>query len=834
MLKKGKSFVLFLTGLLLVVLLAVPAYADGSFAIQKIEQTGADYVFLEWDAYDGADGYALYRSQEDEPFKLIKSVPSCSTYNYGLENGETYSYKVCPYRVLADGRKDYLTESEGVSLQIGVKTPTDLRASVCGKTSMSVSWNGDPLADNYLFYQSTDNKNWTLVKSVSGTSTVTYGLNEGETYFFRVKASRNINGTVRGSAYSDAVKCTMGIAAPGYLTIKSANTNSVELEWESVQGATGYRLYRAENDGEYKLVKTITGTTTKNYSLNQETTYTYRIAAIAEDGQNTFKSLYTYAEPIRLSLGQAEDLHVERLYSNGVCLRWDPVEGATGYRLYRTGEEGNSTLVKTVAENSTNTYSLTEGQCYSFSVKPICKSGAVTVNGGVCEEVKLFFTPLPTLTVTQQEVNKLRLSWNNVAGAEKYRLRFSQTGSAEKLEEVSSTDFEYELTGSNGLTVSLCAVKNGIESVGVSGSYTPVYEEPLSFAIANAVNATQISLAWEHADNAAQYEVQRFDPEENAFMTIGIYTDTSLVDTDVLAETAYQYRYRAGYGSGDNAFWGNWSEVVTVTTPGEPKYRALLIGEENYDTVLSGPINDIQAMSNMLSGMTAMDWEIYRQADATRDEIVSLISLAFAGAAGNDVSLFYYSGHGVTSSGDYYSGALVTVDYNYIPMQDLAELLSAVPGKVIVLLDSCGSGAAISGDSSSASTYAADHTPTFDPASFNAGVVQAFSQYNGTEQNKTAELATEKFYVLTSSAYEQNSRSVSINNIWGGAFTRAFVGGAGYDFNSQVWSGVMPADGDGDNCLTLQECYVYCRNQVSEYQDVQVYPLESSVRLLFK
>lgn len=834
MLKKGKSFVLFLTGLLLVVLFAVPAYADGNFAIQKIEQTGADYVFLEWDAYDGADGYALYRSQEDEPFKLIKSGPSCSTYNYGLENGETYSYRVCPYRVLDDGRKDYLTESEGASIQIGVKTPVDLCVSVCGKTSMSIGWHGDPLADYYLLYRSTDNINWTLIKSVSGMTTVTYGLKEGETYFFRVKAARNINGVVRYSAYSDATECTLGIAAPNYLTIKSANTNSVELEWERVQGATGYRLYRSENDGEYKLVKTITGITTKNYGLDPETTYTYRIAAIAEDGQNTFKSLYTYAEPIRLSLGQAENLHVERLYSNGVRLRWDPVEGATGYRLYRTGEEGNSTLVKTVAENSTNTYSLTEGQCYSFSVKPICKSNAVTINGSVCEEVKLFFTPLLTLTVTQQEVNKIRLCWSNVTGAEKYRLSFLQTGKTEKLEEVFGTEYEFEITDPNALTVSLCAVKSGIESARVSESYTPVYEETLSFAIAKAVDETRISLAWEPVDKAVQYEVQRFDPEGNTFVTLGICTDTSLVDADVLAGTAYQYRYRAGYGSGDDAFWGNWSEMMTVTTPREPHYRALLIGEENYDTVLNGPINDIKAMNNMLSGLTAMDWKIYPQADATRDEIVSLIALAFGDATENDVSIFYYSGHGVTGSGDYYSGALVTVDYSYIPMQDLAELLSAVPGKVIVLLDSCGSGAAISGGVSASSIYAADDTPAFDPASFNAEVIQAFSRYNGNEQNKSAELAAEKFYVLTSGAYEQNSRSVCINNIWGGVFTRAFVGCAGYDFNAKVWSESMPADGDGDNCLTLQECYIYCRNKASEYQDVQVYPFDSSVRVLFK
>ena len=176
----------------------------------------------------------------------------------------------------------------------------------------------------------------------------------------------------------------------------------------------------------------------------------------------------------------------------------------------------------------------------------------------------------------------------------------------------------------------------------------------------------------------------------------------------------------------------------------------------------------------------------------------------------------------------------MTVDYNYIPMQDLAELLSDVPGKVIVILDSCGSGAAISGGTEAASTYSADDISVFDPASFNTQVVQAFSQYNENEQTKSAELATSKFYVLTSSAYEQNSRSICIDNVWGGVFTRAFVGSVGYDYNSKSWNGSMNADENADDCVTLSECYVYCCSEASEYQDVQVYPLDSSVRLLYK
>ena len=824
----------FFIGLLLVVLLAVPAYASESFAILKLEQRGANYVFLEWDEYVGADGYAIYRSEDAEPFRLIKSVESCSTYNYSLENGKNYSYMVRPYQILEDGSRKYMAESESVSIQIGVKTPDNLNVTISGTGSMSVSWNGDPLADYYMLYRSTDNSNWTLVKSVYGVNTVTYGLTEGETYYFRVKAVRTINGVARYSNYSNSVGCTLGINAPGSLSVISANRNSVTLEWDSVVGATGYRLYRAEEDGEYVLVKTVTGTTTKNYNLSSDITYTYRIAAIMESETHTYKSNYTYSEPIRLALDPVENLCVEKYLSSGVSLTWDQVEGATGYRLYRTGEDGVARLVKTVSGNSTNTYSLVAGQCYGFSIKPICKSGAVTVNGSVCETVNIFFTTLPVLSVSQQEVNKVQLSWSSATDAESYSVSISQNGNTETAEVFVETEMEFGLAGSGEVSVSLQAVRGGIESAAVNTAFTPIYEGALSFSIADAIDETKISLAWEPAGNATRYEVQRFDETDNAFVTLSECTAESYNDVNVSGNTTYTYRYRVEYDFEGCTFWGNWSETVEVTTPSAPQYRALLIGEENYETVLNGPINDIEAMDNMLSGMTAMDWEVYLQADATRDEIVSLISLAFADASENDVSLCYYSGHGVTGSGDYYSGALMTVDYNYIPMQDLAELLSVVPGKVIVILDSCGSGAAISGGTESASTYSGDEVDVFDPTSFNTQVVQAFSQYNENEQIKSAELATDKFYVLTSSAYEQNSRSICIDNIWGGVFTRAFVGAVGYDYNSKSWNESMNADENADNCVTLNECYIYCCSEASEYQNVQVYPIDSSVRLLYK
>lgn len=799
----------------------VTAWADADPAITTLEQRGADYVYLAWEEWPGADGYALYRAQGQGEMRHLKDVSGCETYNYGLENGKSYTYAIWPYARQADGTRQYLAQGQACTIQIGVNTPENPRIQPSGETGAAISWDGDPLAAHYLLYRSTDGENWTLVKKVEACQTITYGLNQGQTYYFRVKAARQVGQILRYSGYSAPVSITPGLGVPGWFTVTGVGKNTVSLAWEEVPGATGYRLYRGENGGGFALVKTVAGTKTTNYNLDPDTTYIYRIAAIAEDSGKVTKGGYADTTPVRLSLQQVTGLAIEKQYSTGVRLRWEPVAGATGYRLYRQGENGKSTLVKTVVDTQTDTYSLQPGQCYSFSVKPICECGQVTVNGTVCDSLDIYFAAPPTLTVSQSQVNALSLSWTAVPGAEEYQLEITQ-GDKSQTMTCSGTEAEVSLAGEETVSICLWAERDGLASATAMVMYTPVWEEAPTFSTAKANGGEGVSLSWEPVTGAASYELQRMEGEQGTFATLCHCEEASYTDQAVTAGTTYCYRYRICYRED---LLGDWSEVATVTVPGATTYRALVIGQENYETPLNGPVNDMAAVSNMLSGLKAMDWQVWQQADATREEIVSLIGQAFGQAGEEDVSLFYYSGHGVTESGDHYAGALMTVDHSVIPMQDLAELLSAVPGRVIVLLDSCGSGAAISAQSAGESS--------FDPAAFNAQVVSAFSRYAGG-RDRSGELAGEKFYVLTASAYEQNACSVKVGSLWGGVFTRAFVGSVGYDFNTGAWQNTMPADADGDGVLTLAECYAHCAAAATEYQDVQVYPKNSSAGLLFR
>ena len=256
---------------------------------------------------------------------------------------------------------------------------------------------------------------------------------------------------------------------------------------------------------------------------------------------------------------------------------------------------------------------------------------------------------------------------------------------------------------------------------------------------------------------------------------------------------------------------------------------------------MNGPDNDMSFMKEMLNDLSN-DYDVIAQENATLDEIIDLIDIAFAGATDDDVSLFYYSGHGVTGSNEYYSGALQTVDYQYISTMDLAEMLSEIPGRVIVILDSCGSGAVISdGSENTVSILTLDgdepddgNELSFDAARFNNGVIDAFSSFDSVIDQSPAgdtpgissragELKQTKFYVITGSAYEENSLTTQIDGVWGGVLTRAIASGAGCTFPGAAYTGSMPADSDSDNALSFSELAAYCKSYAEDKQHVLSY-----------
>ena len=281
--------------------------------------------------------------------------------------------------------------------------------------------------------------------------------------------------------------------------------------------------------------------------------------------------------------------------------------------------------------------------------------------------------------------------------------------------------------------------------------------------------------------------------------------------------------------------WAKGSTTITVTMRSalgttkaascivdvyrEPVYRALVIGNNAYpDSPLDACINDMNAMAKMLTGLNNK-FSVTKAPDATKADMLSKIKQAFSGATEDDICLFYYSGHGVGDDDARWNGALVGVndDYDcYIKFSELANALNNATGnaKVIVILDSCHSGAAIS-------TKGIKEIQS-ELKAFNNAAISAFSGYTTkpteTElNNKAGELATSKYIVITACRYAETSMESSSN----GYFTKALLDGVGCSNTGAVYTTSMPADSNKDSLVTLSEIFNYTYNKALSWNDEQ-------------
>ena len=181
--------------------------------VSGIKATSNSYnsIKLTWNkAINGANGYAVYRStSKDGKYTLRKTITSKNTIEFtdtGLDTNTTYYYKVRAYRMIADQKK-YGSYSEIVCAK-PVLSKTTITVSSKSKKA-TIKWNKVLGASGYKVYSATSsNGTYSLKKTITSINTLSYtntNLVSGKTYYYKVRAYRNVNGKVVYGPYS-AVK----------------------------------------------------------------------------------------------------------------------------------------------------------------------------------------------------------------------------------------------------------------------------------------------------------------------------------------------------------------------------------------------------------------------------------------------------------------------------------------------------------------------------------------------------------------------------------------------------------------------------------------------------
>ena len=157
----------------------------------------------------------------------------------------------------------------------------------------------------------------------------------------------------------------------------TAAYNQVKIDWDKVNGATGYKIYRStlKNSG-FKLVKDVTSGSTVTYTDANVTfneTYYYKIQPYANVDGKTVNGAFSLVKAQQVQLETTTITKITRNSPTALVLTWDKVAGASGYEIYRsTSETGTYSKIGTVKGETTVTYTdsnCTCGVTYYYKVR---------------------------------------------------------------------------------------------------------------------------------------------------------------------------------------------------------------------------------------------------------------------------------------------------------------------------------------------------------------------------------------------------------------------------------------------------------------------------------
>lgn len=667
---------------------------------------------------------------------------------------------------------------------------------------------------------------------------------------------------------------------PTGISASYERSGRITLKWTAVEGANAYAIYYKPAWGsEYSLLGQSSGTTYSTTTPRMGTVYYYRIQALyVVGGQQVSQGAQSMSFPY-IALGDVVIADPRGKDTSTIRLNWTPVAGAThydvamslhdadDYKIVRTDLTGSLCDIRDISFNET----------YDFLVIPKRKLNSGDVITGLPSSNRMVGSPMETPSFTGYEWTEtgLKLTWDAIPGAMGYviyRRGFHETGYHKLMVSEDTATTYIDTTMKPGEVYYYfvysfrLAQPQGWRCFSLKGDIGMGVWLPKTTGL-TAVSAQEnsVRISWAATEGANKYDVYISTTPGGTPKANGRVSNAYGYHNSAVLGRTYYYRVRPVriFSNGDVSV-GEWSDELAYThqeTVGT--YRALLIGNTytGESNELPGCDNDVDGMRTMLGRMTATPYSVTVKKNIRAEEILSSISSTFGNASYNDVSLFYYSGHGANSLGadgnpTSYHAALVGTFQTYVSIARLKTELDKIPGKKVIIIDACHSGQFI----------ARDGTMTqVSSSAFNSQVVNLFAnddQLSG-DVSRTAvvlaadgsELLSEEapefidragdtnfaksgYYVITACRSEEKSVSTGYDSNgdgkidrYFGLFTYGLCYGNGWNLARNAAISALNADLNKDSKVTLYEAYVYAKVMAQSHnpnQTAQIWPENSA------
>ncbi|MBR0455436.1 MAG: CHAP domain-containing protein [Firmicutes bacterium] len=239
-------------------------------------------VTIKWSAYEGAEGYEVYRADKKSgTYKKIKTLKSCTFKDTGNKKlNKSKYYKVRAYAT-DNSVKVYSKYSRILSARPKLSTPTGV-TSYGGAGKITIKWKKVAGAKKYQVYRATSKTGkYKRVRTTSKTKYTNTSVTTGKKYYYKVRAYKKV-GKKRYSYFCKPIEGMAKLNGAGGFNTVLKSGGVVSASWSKVKGASGYQLQRATTvNGTYKTIAETT-TTVAADKLTKSGQYFYRVRAFAK------------------------------------------------------------------------------------------------------------------------------------------------------------------------------------------------------------------------------------------------------------------------------------------------------------------------------------------------------------------------------------------------------------------------------------------------------------------------------------------------------------------------------------------------------------------------
>lgn len=368
--------------------------------------------------------------------------------------------------------------------------------------------------------------------------------------------------------------------------INQIDYTNVTLSWGKVSDATGYKVYKYDEETKkYKYYGATTNLTLNISKLTPNTEYNFKVSAYKELGENKYEG--TASDAITVTTGNPTPTDVRNLKvnaksvtTNSLKLTWEKLSNISGYQIYifnyKTGIYNKLTTITDPATTSYVVKKLNPSTKYNFIIVAYKRVEGINYLGKQYSATPaLQVTKVAPITATRDETttNAIRLTWSaspNATGYIIYRYNYSK----KKYEKIVTTrDVTYVFTKLPSATkynfkVKAYKVDNNKTYYGAASKTIITTTKPgkATNARATGKTKTRIRIRWNRVRGATGYRVYIYDSKTKKYKYYGSTKNTTALIKNRKANTTYKIKVQAYKKPYKLVYLGAASNTIRVKT----------------------------------------------------------------------------------------------------------------------------------------------------------------------------------------------------------------------------------------------------------------------------